>query len=77
MSIEEKDKITIAIYKGFKRFRVFNINPNTLKLLIVLNSICVIGFVVFFLSFLSTWSNNWRTAEENKLLQKEVRLLKK
>jgi len=77
MLTEEKDKVTIAVYKGFKRYRVFHINPNTLKFLIVVNSLFVIGFVIFFLSFLSVWSSNWKTTEENKLLQKELQLLKK
>jgi len=77
MDVTEKNKVVIAIYKNFKRIRVFRISPKLLNLIIVLNSILIIGCVIFFLGFLFQWGKNWTITEKNKVLEQELLLLKK
>ena len=77
MNPEDKDKIVIAVYRNFKRIRVLKITPKLLQLIIVLNSLLIIGCVIFFLGFLFQWGKNWTVAEKNKVLEQELLLLKK
>ena len=74
---KDKDKIVIAVYKNFKRTRVFRITPKLLSLIIILNSLLVVGCVIFFLGFLFQWGSNWTILEKNKVLEQELLLLKK
>jgi hypothetical protein len=77
MDLNEKNKIIIAIYKNFKRVKVFRITPKLLSLIVVLNSLLIIGCVIFFLGFLFQWGKNWTIVEKNKVLEQELLLLKK
>jgi len=77
MDPKDKDKIVIAVYKNFKRTRVFRITPRLLNIIIVLNSILIIGCVIFFMGFLFQWGKNWTILEKNKVLEQELLLLKK
>ena len=77
MDPKDKDKIVIAVYKNYKRTRVFRITPRLLSIIIVLNSLLIVGCVIFFLGFLFQWGSNWKIIEKNKVLQQELLLLKK
>jgi len=77
MDPKDKNKIVIAIYKNFKRVRVFRITPKLLNLMIILNSLLIVGCVIFFLGFLFQWGKNWTILEQNRGLQQELLLLKK
>lgn len=77
MDPKDKDKIVIAVYKDFKRTNVFKITPRLLKLVIILNSLLIVGCVIFFLGFLFQWGKNWTILEKNKVLEQELLLLKK
>ncbi len=73
----EKDNIIISFYRGSKRFKVVSISPSLLKKIILINSLIVVGFVLFFMAYLVQWADNWNIKEKNKLLQKEIMSLKK
>ena len=77
MDPNEKNKIVITVYKGFKRISVFRIAPKLLSLIIVLNSVLIIGCIIFFLGFLFQWGNNWTVTQKNRSLEQELLLLKK
>lgn len=74
---DERNNIVISMYKAGKRLRVINIPSLLLKRIIIINSLIIIGFFVFFLAYLSQWADNWRIKEANDLLKKEILLLKK
>ncbi len=73
----EKDNITISFYKGPKRFKVLSLSPALLKKIILINSVIIVCAVIFFLAYLVQWADNWHIKEKNKLLQKELMLLKR
>ena len=77
MDPNEKKKIVIAVYKDFKRIRVFRITPKLLGLLVTLNSLLIIGCLIFFLGFLFQWGKNWTVIQKNKSLEQELLLHKK
>lgn len=77
MDPKEKDKIVIAVYKNFKRISVFRLTPKLLSLMIILNSLLIVGCIIFFLGFLFQWGKNWTIIEKNKVLEQELLLLKK
>lgn len=77
MDPKEKDKIVIAVYKDFKRISVFRIAPKLLSLIVVLNSLLIIGCIIFFLGFLFQWGKNWTVIQKNRSLEQELLLLKK
>ena len=77
MDLNEKEKIVIAVYRNFKRTRVFRIKPKLLSLIIVLNSLLIVGCIIFFLGFLFQWGKNWTILEKNTVLEQELLLLKK
>ena len=77
MDPKEKKKIVIAIYKDFKRIRVFKITPKLLSLIVVLNSVLIIGCIIFFLGFLFQWGTNWTVIQKNRSLEQQLLLLKK
>jgi len=56
---------------------VLSIAPSLLKKIILINSLIVIAFVIFFMAYLVQWTENWGIKEQNKLLEKEVVSLKK
>lgn len=73
----EKENIIISFYKGPKRFKVLSLSPSLLKKIILINSLVIVAFVIFFLAYLVQWADNWHIKEKNKLLQKELLLLKR
>ena len=73
----EKDNIIISIYSGSKRLKVLSLTPSLLKKIILINSLIVVAFVIFFMAYLVQWTENWGIREQNKLLEKEVVSLKK
>ncbi|MEI6092480.1 MAG: hypothetical protein WCQ47_02210 [bacterium] len=77
MDVKETDNITVAIYKDYKRFRVFNISQKLLTWIIIVNSLVIIGCIIFFFGFIFQWTYNWKIVEENKVLQKEISSLKR
>ena len=77
MDEKGSNNIVIAIYKGYKRYRVFNVSQKLLTWMVVINSALIIGCIIFFISFIFQWAYNWKITEENNTLQKEIRLLKK
>ena len=76
MQNKKADNITIAIYKGHSRYKVITISQSLFRLLITLNSVLIIGCIIFFLSFLFQWASNWKIVEKNKTITKELLLLK-
>lgn len=74
---KENKKIVIAIYKNFKRIHVFRITPKLLSLIVVINSVLIIGCIIFFLGFLYQWGKNWTVTQKNISLEQELLLLKK
>ena len=77
MDVKGTDNITIAVYKGFKRYKVLNISQRLLAWLVVVNSVLIIGCLIFFVGFVFQWAYNWKIAGENKTMQKEMPLLRK
>lgn len=77
MYVKETDNIIISVYKDYKRLRVFNISQKLLTWIIIMNSLVIIGCIVFFLGFIFQWTYNWKIVEENKILQKEISSLKR
>lgn len=73
----EKDNIIISFYKGPKRFKVLSIAPSLLRRIILINSLIIVAFVIFFMAYLIQWTDNWHIKEKNKLLQKEIISLKR
>ncbi|MEI6080311.1 MAG: hypothetical protein WCQ53_06730 [bacterium] len=77
MDDKSSSNIIIAIYKGYKRYKVFNVSQRLLTWIVVINSALIIGCLIFFISFTFQWAYNWKLSEENKTLQKEILQLKK
>ena len=77
MDPNEKNKIVISVYKDFKRISVFRIRPKLLSLIIILNSLLIIGCIIFFTGFLFQWGKNWTVTQKNKSLEQELLLHKK
>jgi len=77
MEAKESEKITIAVYKGYKRYRVFNIPLRKLVYLTTANAILLAASLIFFTAFIFQWTGKWRVLEANKALKKEIQLLRK
>jgi hypothetical protein len=77
MEVKESEKITIALYKGNKRYRVLNIPLRKLVYLVTANAILLAASLIFFTAFIFQWTGKWRMIEANKALKKEIQLLKK
>jgi hypothetical protein len=77
MDEKRSDNITIAVYKDHRRYKVFNISQRLLTWMVVLNSLLIIGCIIFFVSFVFQWAYNWKITGENRNMQKEMSLLKK
>jgi len=77
METKESEKITIAVYKGYKRYRVFNIPLRKLVYLTTANAILLAASLIFFTAFIFQWTGKWRVLEANKALKKEIQLLRK
>ena len=77
METKESEKITIAVYKGYKRYRVFNIPLRKLVYLTTVNAILLAASLIFFTAFIFQWTGKWRVLEANKALKKEIQLLRK
>jgi hypothetical protein len=77
MEEKKSEKITIAFYKGYKRYLVLNIPLKKLVYLVTTNAILLLAFLIFFTAFIFQWTGKWRMMETNKALKKEIMLLKK
>jgi hypothetical protein len=70
-------EIIVSIYKGTKRLKVFNMSKKTFFTVLIVNSILIFGFLLFFLSYVLEYGKSTELKKENKTLKKEIKLLKK